>query len=382
MKKYFKVYCSFKVLIICLLLSLMTAGCSSSLNGENDTLDPKSWVVNQNIMVGPQDNPDWVKWKTDPCVIKVGSQWIMYFGMNNEGTKTQIGRATSSDGINWTVDNDNILVALGPDGAWDGVDIETPWVNYDPEREQNKRYQMWYSARGNSGNNHPSWVYQIGYAYSSDGINWIKYNDPSNDNNPSYVESDPVLKIPAFVSDGGDGFIPESIDYDAWTIGEPSVIFEDQQYKLYYIALGMKGNSSFEHRVMMATSQDGINWERKGVVFEGSHTGNEKMGIMCPAISKVGSEYWLFYSMVELDFSTDFAAIERGSVAISKSKDGINFEPGELLIDHGPEDSFYSSGLFAPTPVFSGDTLHLFFSSVVYIENVSFTPYIGKAIYQ
>jgi hypothetical protein len=49
-------------------------------------------------------------------------------------------------------------------------------------------YHMWYT--GYTGSNATR---QIGYATSSDGINWEKYDDPATDE-ILYEESDPVLK--------------------------------------------------------------------------------------------------------------------------------------------------------------------------------------------
>ena len=46
---------------------------------------------------------------------------------------------------------------------------------------------MWYGA--SDGDN-----FRIGYATSSDGIAWTKYDDPST-TAPPYAESDPVLGL-------------------------------------------------------------------------------------------------------------------------------------------------------------------------------------------
>jgi hypothetical protein len=48
------------------------------------------------------------------------------FGASNNGVTVQIGRVVLSDENTWVVDTEHILVPVGPKGAWDDVDVETP----------------------------------------------------------------------------------------------------------------------------------------------------------------------------------------------------------------------------------------------------------------
>src|SRR5438093_1594236 len=52
-----------------------------------------------------------------PVVIKVGLQWILYFSGHSGDFVYQMGRATSPDGVNWTEDPLNPLMA--PDVPWE-----------------------------------------------------------------------------------------------------------------------------------------------------------------------------------------------------------------------------------------------------------------------
>ncbi len=338
-----------------------------------------NWIVNPAPVISPQDSPAWIRWKTDPCAITDDGEWIMFFGSNDSGVSTQIGRATSSDLQNWILDTIQIMVPLGPTGAWDDTEVETPFVLIDETAPASQRYKMWYAGKGNAGSNRPDFAYQIGYAYSSDGINWIKYNDPSNDGDPRFAESDPVLPIPEFIVVGEDT-IPETISYDSWSTAEPSVVFGNDTFKLYYLGLGLV-DDVFAHWVALATSTDGYHWQRDSIVFSPCFTGKESTGIACPAVIKQDNEYLLFYSMVELPYDS-FANIERGSIGLARSADGINFTrvSSQPIVTHGSPGCYYESGLFAPSPLVKNDSLYLYFSSLVYkpIDAV-FDPFVGYA---
>lgn len=338
-----------------------------------------NWTVSPTPVISPQNSPPWIIWKTDPCAIIDDSEWFMFFGANDSGVSTQIGRAASSDGENWMMDTMQIMVPLGPIGAWDDTEVETPFVLIDYSAPASERYKMWYAGKGNAGSNRPDFAYQIGYAYSSDGISWIKYNDPSNDGDPRFAESDPVLPIPEFILEGEDA-IPETISYDSWTTAEPSVVLENDTFKLYYLGLGLV-DDVFAHWVALATSTNGYDWQRDSIVFSPNFIGKEATGIACPAVIKQNDEYLLFYSMVELPYDS-FANIERGTIGLAKSADGINFTRvySKPILNHGPSGSYYESGLFAPSPLVKDDSLCLYFSSIVYEPGIGrFEPFIGCA---
>ncbi|MBN1695651.1 T9SS type A sorting domain-containing protein [candidate division WOR-3 bacterium] len=337
------------------------------------------WTINSIPVITPQDSSPWIRWKTDPCVVIDESEWFMFFGANDSGVSTQIGRAVSSDGKNWIPDTMQIMVSLGPAGAWDDAEVETPFVLIDESAPASQRYKMWYAGKGNAGNNRPDFAYQIGYAYSSDGINWIKYDNPANNSDPRFAESDPVLPIPEFIAAGEDT-IPETISYDSWSTAEPSVVFEDGVFKLYYLGLGLV-DDVFAHWVALATSTNGYQWQRDSIVFSPNFKGKEATGIACPAVIKQNNEYLLFYSMVELPYDS-FANVERGTIGLAKSLDGFDFTrvSSNPILTHGPSGSYYESGLFAPSPLVKNDSLYLYFSSLVYKPiDAIFEPFIGCA---
>jgi sucrose-6-phosphate hydrolase SacC (GH32 family) len=100
-----------------------------------------------------------------PSVILDGSTYKMWYtGTDTTGTGfSQIGYATSLDGITWTKYNGNpVLDVTASD--WDSNRVGGEEVIKD-----GATYKMWYT--GSNASN----IGRIGYATSPDGITWTKY---------------------------------------------------------------------------------------------------------------------------------------------------------------------------------------------------------------
>lgn len=101
----------------------------------------------------------------DPVVIKDGSTYRMWYAGNNDGSNNyKIGYATSTDGTSWTKHASNPVLTVGAGAAWDNLSVRKPTVIKD-----GSTYKLWYS--GTQTNNSD---YHLGYATSSDGITWNK----------------------------------------------------------------------------------------------------------------------------------------------------------------------------------------------------------------
>jgi hypothetical protein len=102
------------------------------------------------------------------CVLQDDQKWKMWYVSGQRWAKEQdqpkhyyhIKYAESADGLNW---NRRGVVCIDFKAA-DEYAIGRPCVIKD-----NASYRMWYSHRGES--------YRIGYAESSDGINWKRKDD-------------------------------------------------------------------------------------------------------------------------------------------------------------------------------------------------------------
>jgi predicted GH43/DUF377 family glycosyl hydrolase len=285
------------------------------------------------------------------CVIKDGATYKMWYSGYN-GSKYKIGYATSSDGINWEKYAGNPVLDLGDIGDWDDDNIFHPWVIKDDNPTTiGHEYKMYYSGFDGS-----SW--SLGYAYSSDGINWSKsganpiltssvsgwddshvrfacviknetdefemwysgrdaddgktrigYATSSNGEHASWTKSGL-----GSVVDGGSGGA-----FDETEVQSPCVIKRAvDDYEMWYTGFG----SSFP-QIGYATSSDGTTWIKHngdgGPVLTESSAGNfDANGVLAPCVI-FESSYKMWYSGDE----GEGTGIKRIGYAISD--DGINW---------------------------------------------------------
>ncbi|UCE73608.1 MAG: hypothetical protein JSV56_11365, partial [Methanomassiliicoccales archaeon] len=166
-----------------------------------------------------------------PFVMFKDGEYKMWY-TKQIGSTDFIHYATSPDGVTWTQYLGNPVLSLGNSGEWDDTYLDHPTVLFD-EGE----YKMWYVGTK------AYFGYGIGYANSTDGINWHKYDNPAT-TNPPYQYSDPVFTT------GPSG----TWDYNA--LAEPMVIKEGDTYLMWYV--GTHDQSIW--RIGFASSGDGINW--------------------------------------------------------------------------------------------------------------------------
>ncbi len=88
----------------------------------------------------------------------------LWFTAKNQSGSWQIGYATSSDGISWTEENQGDPIVIRGESA--GLNVSYPAVLIS-----GGLYHMWYAT---GSGDMPT---QINYAYSKDGIVWIKPSD-------------------------------------------------------------------------------------------------------------------------------------------------------------------------------------------------------------
>ncbi len=172
----------------------------------------------------------------------------------------RVGYATSPDGINWTKYGNTPVLDLGTSGSWDSF-----WAYVNTVLYEDGEYKMWYSGfDGLQG-------LGIGYATSSDGINWTKYS------------GNPVM------SNGSPGV------WDAVHVQNPRVIHNGSIYEMWYNG----SNGSNGNAVGYATSSDGINWTKhtaNPVLLLGSPGSFDSQWAWSPSILLDGSVYKMWYS--------------------------------------------------------------------------------------
>lgn len=212
-----------------------------------------------------------------PCVLFDGTGYKMWY--SGMGSKSQIGYAQSPDGVAWEKYNDNPVLKAGQLFQWDQMGVKTPVVLFD-----GAMYKMWYA--GYKTNNSSA----IGYATSLDGITWTKYeNNPvlvpgsvdswdyyflnlgdvifdgtiykmwydaqNSVNGIGYAESSDGINWQKY---GGNPIMKpgESGTWDDRWIHSPDIMLIGDTYHMWYSGMGS------ESQIGYAQSQDGITWKK------------------------------------------------------------------------------------------------------------------------
>jgi hypothetical protein len=139
----------------------------------------------------------------DHAMIRDGDRfklWHVGITRGQRGYRNEFGYAESRDGIHWRKCRLNPILTQGKPGTWDGGWIYAAGiVKLDDEQSDTHvyagrsgaSYHLFYTGQP-SNNEVICGVKRIGYAFSLDGIHWVKWNDP-NTTEPPFQDSDPVL---------------------------------------------------------------------------------------------------------------------------------------------------------------------------------------------
>jgi len=232
-------------------------------------------------------------------VLKSEQGWIMWYS-GYDGLNWRILRAVSSDGANW--EKQGLALGLGSAGEFDSVSMTYPFVLKD-----NDLYKMWYAAY--DGKNH----WRIGYADSLDGI---------------------IFKNRKAVLDIGT-----ANGLDCEYVYTPVVLKQGAIYTMYYAGYGGFPRA---WRILRASSTDGLNWSKQGLVLDLGKSGDFDSANLLPG-SVLFSEgifkmwYWAHGS--------------NWRVLYAVSKNGIDWEKKGLVLDLGAGRSLDCRGLASPSVV-------------------------------
>ncbi|KPL11699.1 MAG: hypothetical protein AMS23_07385 [Bacteroides sp. SM1_62] len=200
-----------------------------------------------------------------------------------------IGYATSIDGINWQKYENNPVLDTGPEDSWDHHAIGFPTVII-----VNDTCHMWYAGASDQ------IAVQIGYATSTDGINWKKY------------ENNPVIQL------GNAGSWEETWVY------MPCVIYNESTFHMWYS--GSTGDPSdyipWKEEIGYASSSDGKSWTKhsSNPVFKVNTTGKwDDYEISGPTV--------LFHNdMFHMWYTGAAAASPLYHIGYATSADGISWQ--------------------------------------------------------
>ncbi|MBN2311341.1 MAG: hypothetical protein JXR94_20360, partial [Candidatus Hydrogenedentes bacterium] len=150
----------------------------------------------------------------DHAMIRDGDRfkmWHVGITYPQRGYRNEFGYAESFDGIHWRKCRLNPVLTQGKPGTWDGGWIYAAGVvKIDDEQtdthvyagKPGASYHLFYTGQPSNNEIIPG-VKRIGYAFSLDGIHWVKWNDP-NTAEP-FHDSDPVVTWTAYGEKGHTG---------------------------------------------------------------------------------------------------------------------------------------------------------------------------------
>ncbi|MDR1723074.1 MAG: hypothetical protein LBR84_03940 [Tannerella sp.] len=186
--------------------------------------DGIQWTTPE-IVLPPDESTGWENDINRVAILKKDGEYhLWYTGQARDSS--WIGYAISADGIHFTRQSDRPV--LSPELAWEKVAVMCPHVNWD---EQEGLFKMWYSGGEQYEPN------AIGYATSTDGLHWKKY-----EGNPIF-SADPAR------------------EWEQHKVTACQVIKRETDYLMFYIGFRTEDYA----QIGMAKSPDGISgWVRYG----------------------------------------------------------------------------------------------------------------------
>lgn len=186
---------------------------------------------------------------------------------------------------------------------------------------ENGSFKMWYTNMGASG------VGAVGYAVSSNGLEWTK----------------PVIQ-PVLLAG-----TPSA--WDSYSVSAGPVIKVDNIYRMYYT--GNSGNDSKSH-IGLATSPDGIVWTKFGspVLMAGNTYDYQ---IAATDIIKVNSLYYLYYSAKNFPYYY---------VCLATSSDGINWNKHPQNPILTASETWEGSGVYHGSVKYFNGTYYMTYQNV------------------
>ena len=288
-------------------------GHATSPDGVEWTIDTASPV----LAPGPEGAWD-SEWLSPGAMIYDDGVFHLWFqGCHRErpAVPCSVGYATSPDGSVWTKYPENPVLGTGPAGSFDEHSLKPGSVVFS-----NGAYRMWYEAMDK-----PSGNSAIGYAESFDKISWTRHPTPVVDSGPD-----------------------ADSDWDYWTVGTPSVVYDGSGYQMWY--------SGSEHGIVgsigYAWSSNGIEWSKypDNPVINGDLVG----GASDPVVLFDGLTYHMWY-------------VAGGTSWVNPEPEVINYATSDALIGRG-------NLLVIPAVAFASSTGGSFYRTDVDLSNSGDQP--------
>ncbi|UCG70096.1 MAG: hypothetical protein JSV09_03525 [Thermoplasmata archaeon] len=322
-----------------------------------------------------------------PSVLYDGLIYHMWYTGNNN-SNSRIGYATSPDGVTWNKYAENPVLDLGPPDSWDDFHVASPTVHYN-----GSAFHMWYSGYDGS-------VTGIGYANSTDGMNWTKSpgNPVMNVGLPGTWDSEHV-NSPTVISDGSiyrmwytgwyggtprigyaesdDGYtwtkmpsvpvldVGIPLAWDDYRVTGPSVVYDGATYHMWYTGHDGGGSTRIGH----ATSPDGYQWTKDGAnpVLDLGPSGSwDDWQVYAPSVIYIGSGFEMWYSGSDGNTVRIGYATSPDGITWTKYDDPLTTSPlyieSDPVLDVGAPDSFEYHNVFHPSVLYDGLIYHMWYT--------------------
>ncbi len=225
--------------------------------------DGVTWAKHPGNPVLRRDPGMWDGWQIWPAAAVFDGVtyhvWYCGYGYPFQAVE-RTGYATSPDGVMWTKHPANPILPAGPAGSWDDAGPVLGGVLLE-----GGTFRGWYSGARVVGQGFGT--LSVGYATSSDGVNWAKWPEP-------------VLEP----TEGG---------WDANLVPGP-VVFDGSAYHMWYTDFGRLV------QIGHAVSPDGIRWTKhpttEPVLRPGGAGAFDTGGVVFPAVILAGDKAQMWYA--------------------------------------------------------------------------------------
>ena len=219
-------------------------------------------------VLGPAEPGAWDDGSRYPmAVVKVEGIFHLFYNGQRTGTaqldSTDVGHATSTDGVTWEIDSANPVLVRGAAGEWDDTALWGVAILHDESG-----FRMWYAGRDSD-----DMLGRVGTATSSDGSMWTKH------------AQNPIMDV------GPTG------SFDDELVMPGTVIFENELYRMWYMSSReLPDPDDYDWRIGYAESGDGLTWHRRPEPVFDPGKSWENWLVYSPSVLFDGSEYHMWYT--------------------------------------------------------------------------------------
>jgi predicted GH43/DUF377 family glycosyl hydrolase len=238
----------------------------------------------------------------------------------------------------------------GPAGSWD-VNVDSPYIMWD---ETISMYRMWYTGWTKGPDIESALIPSIGYATSSDGISWNRY------------EGNPVLT-------GAE-------DWEKAGVSSPTVLFDGTIWKMWYSGRQIIATDDLHDRgIGLATSTDGIHWTKYEMnpvmlssdieITENNEVTNCTEGISSPSVLFQDGTYQMWFTCTyKIPYYWNGIYLKgrtHSEILRATSKNGIGwFAIDRPVLDNRDMNEWDNLSVLNPSVIFLDGKYHMWYEGL------------------